>query len=595
MSWLTDQLANLIPVQEDSSAHPPHKRLSPLRLLSFLGGTRTPPRKHPVEVAHTRLIVTGVMFGLAFITVAGRLVDVTAISGASEPRVVRASTPIKVERADITDRNGILLATSIATSSVFADPRKISDPAGVAAKLVSVLPDLNEQVIRDRLSSGKSFVYIRRNLTPRQEFEVNRLGIPGIQFERQDKRVYPHGAVVSHVLGFSDIDNKGISGVEKFFNDTLRTQPDPLQLSLDLRLQHIVRQELQVSVDKFQALGGAGMIMDAYTGEVLAMVSLPDFDPNAPGQAPDVNRFNRNTLGVYEMGSTFKIFNTAMALEAGTTTMRGGYDATNPIQIARFTIKDDHAKKRWLSTPEIFMYSSNIGSVKMAMDVGVPGQRAFMDKLGLTRPVKLELPEIGSPQIPVPWRPINLMTIAFGHGMSVSPLHMVSGVSTVVNGGVAVPPTLVRRPYGEPIQGTRVLNPKVSDSMRRLMRLVVVRGTGTKANAVGYPVGGKTGTAEKAGGRAGYQEHKLLSSFVGAFPIQSPKYVVFIAIDEPKGTKDTYGYATAGWTAAPTVSRVVARMAPLLGLPPVDESDPEFLRQTAIEILEGGPRRAVVQ
>jgi cell division protein FtsI (penicillin-binding protein 3) len=379
--------------------------------------------------------------------------------------------------------------------------------------------------------------------------------------------------------------------VERSFDDVLRGGREPLRLALDLRVQHIVRQELAQQIATFDAIGGAGVVVDVDTGETIAMVSLPDFDSNVAGQMDADALFNRATLGVYEMGSTFKIFNTAMALEAGTATMRSGYDATNPIKISRFTISDYHAKRRWLSVPEIFKYSSNIGSVKMAVDVGTEGQRAFMAKLGMLRETALELPELGRPMVPSPWRPINTMTIAFGHGLSVSPMHLVAGVAAMVNGGIRRPLTILETDIPSP--GERIISDRTSHDMRRLMRLVVGDGTGRKADADGYIVGGKTGTAEKVGGRGGYKRKALISSFVAAFPMQKPRYVVLVMVDEPKGTKESHGYATGGWVAAPAISRIIARSAPLLGVAPVDPESPEIRRDLMIEVpVEGGKRLA---
>jgi cell division protein FtsI (penicillin-binding protein 3) len=543
--------------------------------------------RHPIEIGHNRLIVVGALFGLVFSTIAGRLVEITLINP-SEPHMSSVRKALPIERGEITDRNGVLLATSLGMISVYADPRKILDPAEAAAQLARVLPDIKETTIRNRLSSGRSFVYVKRDLTPRQEYDVNRLGIPGLFFQREDRRLYPQGPIVSHVLGFSDIDNHGLAGVEKFMDERLRAS-ETLQLSIDLRVQNIVREELSEVVQKFHALGAAGVVMDVRTGELIALVSLPDFDPNEPGIAPADARFNRVTLGVYEMGSTMKIFNTAMALETGSTSMAGGYDASRPISIGRFTITDYHALHRWLSVPEIFMYSSNIGSVKMALDAGTPAQRAFLDRLHMLAPLKIELPEIGHPHMPVPWRPINTMTIAFGHGLSISPLQLVAGTAAVVNGGIMIQPTVIRREVGEPVPGERVLSTKTSESMRKLMRLVVEQGTGKMAAAPGYMVGGKTGTAEKTG-KGGYRQRALLSSFVGAFPINDPRFVVFVMLDEPQGTKDTYGFATAGWTAAPATGRIIGRIGPLLGMMPADET--ALARSMAVDLHPGGARVA---
>jgi cell division protein FtsI (penicillin-binding protein 3) len=330
-------------------------------------------------------------------------------------------------------------------------------------------------------------------------------------------------------------------------------------------------------VQAFEAIGAVGMVMDVRTGEILALVSLPDFDPNHPGMAPADARFNRATLGTYEMGSTFKIFTIAGALDAGSTTMKGGYDATHPIKVGRFSIEDYHAKKRYLTTPEIFVHSSNIGSAKMAVDMGVSAHRHFLESLGFTAPAAIELPEVGAPLWPRQWREVNSMTIAFGHGMAVSPLQLVAATAAMVNGGVLHQPTLLRRETIDP-QAPRVISPHTSADMRALLRMVVAEGTGKAADVPGYLVGGKTGTAEKSGA-GGYQKKALLSSFIGAFPIHEPRYVVLAMIDEPKGNKETQGYATGGWVAAPAVSRIVKRIGPLMGVEPVPDEAPQPKKQ----------------
>jgi len=327
------------------------------------------------------------------------------------------------------------------------------------------------------------------------------------------------------------------------------------------------------------------------SGEVLAMVSLPDFDLNSAGNASADARFNRASLSVYEMGSTFKAFTTAMALDAGTVKIGGGYDATKPIRVARFTIRDDHPKKRWLSVPEIFIYSSNIGAAKMALDVGGERQRDFLDRLGMLRKAALEMPEVGRPMSPARWRDINTMTVAFGHGIAVSPTQLASGVAALVNGGTRVEATLLAQSADKPrTPGPRVIKARTSSIMQRLMRLNVVRGTGKKAIAAGYMVGGKTGTAEKAGA-GGYRRKALLSSFVGAFPMNDPRYVVLAVIDEPKGTKATFGYATGGWTAAPVVGRVVSRIAPILGVTPVNEDSRSVRDAMFVPVKTKGVKR----
>lgn len=547
--------------------------------------------KQALEVGRNRLILAGCLITLAFAAVAGRVVELSALRDHNEPTVptAAADAALQTGRADIVDRNGLLVATSLRTPSLYADPSEVLDAGRAARRLTTVLTELAVPEVEAKLRANRRFVWLKRSLTPHEQYRVNALGIPGLHFMDEWKRIYPQSSLVAHVVGYTDIDDRGIAGVERAFDDVLRDGREPLTLSIDLRIQHIVRQELARQIGLFEAIGGTAIVLDVNTGETVAMVSLPDFDPNLAGDMSDDQRFNRATLGVYEMGSTFKIFNTAMALDAGTVTLNDGYDATKPIRVSRFTINDFHGEHRWLSVPEIFKYSSNIGSVKMAMDVGTEGQKAFMGRLGMLQPMSLELPERGYPLVPSPWRPINTMTISFGHGMSVSPMHLASGVATVINGGIKRPATLLKT-TGR-VVGEEVLKPATSLAMRKLMRLVVLDGTGRNADAVGYMVGGKTGTAEKAGGGRGYARKSLLSSFVAAFPVHDPKYVVLVMVDEPKGQKFSHGYATGGWVAAPAVKRIVERAAPLLGVAPVNMNAPEIRRDLLVDLPDTGGKR----
>ena len=533
--------------------------------------------KQAMETGRNRLLITGFLFAVGFLMVGLRLVEVSLFQEGTESRLAGPppTATFQMERGDIVDRNGVLLATSLATASLYADPARVLDAKDAARRLVQVLPELSKAEVLAKLQAKRRFVWLRRNLTPRQQYAVNRLGIPGLYFRREERRVYPHGRLVAHLVGFTGVDNNGLAGIERYFDDALRGGTTPLALSLDIRIQHILHAELSRAMAEYEALGAAGLVLDASTGEVLAMVSLPDFDPNQPGAAGDEARFNRGTLGVYEMGSTFKIFTAAMALDAGTATLDNGYDATEPIRIARFTIRDFKPQRRWLSVPEIFMYSSNIGAAKMALDVGTNGQQEFFERLGFLRPARIELPEVGTPIAPSPWREINTMTIAFGYGLAISPLQLANGTAAIVNGGVLHRPTLLKRRPDEPVPGTQVISPRTSEKMRRLLRLVVLEGTGKNAAAPGYLVGGKTGTAEKMGAGV-YLEKALLSSFVGAFPMTDPRYVVLALLDEPHGNERTFGYATGGWVAAPVVGRVIERIAPLVGVAPVDEDSPEL-------------------
>ncbi|MFO0996497.1 MAG: penicillin-binding protein 2 [Alphaproteobacteria bacterium] len=549
--------------------------------------------KSALEVSRNRLVLAGALFAVAFLVIAARATDVMVVSGSGAEKSSGEATSLAFdpERADIRDRNGDLLATSLSTASLYADPAIVRDPADVARRLARTLSDVNEAEILAKLQSDKRFVWLHRNLTPRQQYAVNRLGVPGLSFQREWRRVYPHGALAAHVVGFTGIDNHGLAGIERQFDEALAGHLEPLDLTIDIRVQHVVRDELLSAMRSFKAIGGTGVVLDAQNGELIAMVSLPDFDPNRPGEAPADARFNRATLGIYEMGSTFKIFTTAAALDSGTATLRSGYDATHPIHIGRFTIEDYHAKRRWLTVPEIFMYSSNIGAAKMALDLGVTSHRAFLDSLGFMQPAPLELPEIGTPMAPRPWREVNTMTIAFGHGLAVAPIQVVSATAAMVNGGILNPPTVIRRAGVDGQHGTRVISPQTSAEMRKLMRLVVEQGTGKSADVHGYLVGGKTGTAEK-NGVGGYKHKALLSSFIGAFPITDPRYIVLVMLDEPKGTKESAGYATGGWVAAPAVSRIVQRIGPMLGVAPVDGDSPDVKKQLFVSTDPKAPRLA---
>jgi cell division protein FtsI (penicillin-binding protein 3) len=555
------------------------------------------PARRALDGSRRRLAVARAAFIVLFGVLAVRLVQVALFPGdIAVPKIARFNPvpPPPPGRADIVDRDGRLLATTLETPSLYADPRQIVDPAAVARKLVAVLPGLDLAELSAKLASGKHFVWVKRHLTPAEEYAVNQLGIPGLQFEREEQRFYPYGKLLSHVIGYTGIDDNGLAGIERGLDNQLRGRQEPLQLSIDLSLQIILHEEMQRLVDTFSAENAGGLIMNVNTGEILAMVSLPDFDPNHP-DTPDPNHpnlsiadrmFNRVTLGDYEIGSMFKIFTTAMALDCGATTMTGRFDATNPIHIGRFTISDYHGKHRWESVPEILMYSSNIGEAKIALAVGAERQQEYLRRFGLLTKPTLELKELGTPHYPAHWREVNVMTIGFGHGISETLLQLASGASALVNGGILRQATLLKLPPGDAPQGRRVISAETSDHMRKLMRLVVQYGTGQMVDAPGYVVGGKTGTADKVV-RGRYSEHQVRSSFVGVFPMTAPKYLVLIMVNNPHGTKASFGYATAGWTAAPTVGRVIVRSAPLLGIKPVDESSPAIEQALMPVSLQG--------
>ena len=423
--------------------------------------------RQALETGRTRLIVAGALMAMAFMVISIRLVDLTLLQGTKTntktAQEIDEAPPVQTTRADIVDRNGIVLATTLPTASLYAEPRKIPNPEAATRVLADILPELSQDKLLKKLSSNRGFIWIKRNLTPRQQYAINNLGIPGLEFEQEQRRFYPHGSLGAHVIGFTNVDNKGLAGIERSFDRVLREHPEPIQLSLDLRVQHILREEMARSMKEFSAIGAAGIVMDANTGEIVSSVSLPSFDPSNPGTASDDARFNRATLGIYEMGSTFKLLTSAMALDEGVASVYDGYDVSKPIRVSRFTINDYKPLKRWLSVPEILIYSSNIGTVQMAMEVGTEGQRKYLSNFGLLRPASVEISEVGTPLVPSPWREINTMTISYGHGIAVSPLQLSSAISSLVNGGTLKPATFIKRAKDDAPLGRRILSEKTSD------------------------------------------------------------------------------------------------------------------------------------
>jgi cell division protein FtsI (penicillin-binding protein 3) len=473
-----------------------------------------------------------------------------------------------VKRGDIVDRRGEIIATSLSTASLYVNPKLIIDPKEAADKLATVIRDIPKEELEAKLRSPKSFVWIKRNLTPTQQESINCLGIPALSFQLEEKRLYPHGPLFSHMVGYTDLDNRGIAGVEKSFHEVLTKTKEPLQLSLDLRVQHALRDELHKGMEEFRAVGAYGVILDTQTGEIIASVSLPDFDPNKPPEVTSKAMFNNVTLGSFEMGSTFKIFTMAMGLESGAVSLNSRYDASQPLRVGRYSIKDFRGKNRWLNVAEVFIYSSNIGTSQMALDIGPKVQREFFEKMGFLKPLNLPLPEVGTPLLPVDWnREATIMTISYGYGLSVSPLQLANGVCAMVNGGILRSPTLLRLKENAVPYGTQVISSDTSKKIRYLMELAVKERTGKWDRARGYEVMAKSGTAyiiEK--GR--YIEDKV-TSCVAAFPTKdNPRYVGLSMFNRPQATPKTHGYSAAGWNAVPVMGRVIARVTPLLGIPP---------------------------
>jgi cell division protein FtsI (penicillin-binding protein 3) len=564
-------------------------------------------RRAALEKTRSRLLYAAFGFALLFLAVIAKLADATIIQPLSPHRPER---PIEAlfagpkpdvtalaQRAMITDRNGQILAISLPTVALFADPRQIVDPAEAAHRMKQVLPRLDEPAARERLSdTNRQFVYIERQITPREELAINSLGIPGIDFRPTEQRHYPMGRTAAQVLGGTDVDEHGVAGVERYFDQRLFSDASPLRLSIDVRVQAVVRDELSKAIDFFQAIGGCGVVMDVNTGEVLAMVSLPDYDAGGFRTAPADDRFNRAVTGMYEPGSTFKLQTASMALDSGIVHLWDEFDASRPIHIGRFTITDFEGKHRWLYVPEVLAYSSNLGAAHIADTVGGERQRAWLKSMGMFGRAGIELPEAGLPiiQPASAWKEVVTLTVAFGHGISVSPLHVVRGTAAVAT-GVLVRPTILAVPPSAQPEGVRVMQASTSDTMRKLMRLVVTDGFGKQAEVPGYYPGGKTGTAEKVGKhgyKRGYKENFNVAAFTSVFPMNAPRYAVYMMVDEPHGNKSTFGYSTAGWVAAPATGRVIARIAPMLGMLPDIQDAPAINQALYIPLQPGRPAGA---
>jgi len=535
-------------------------------------------RKATGGKAKNRVVMTMAVFFGIYATIAGRLVYFGLLnpddSGGPASRVTAS-------RPDIVDRNGEVLATDIKTASLFAEPRRIVDADEVIEKLSTVLPDIEVEQTYHKLKSGAGFVWLKRQLTPKQQNEIINLGLPGIGFRTEKRRFYPAGPTVSHIVGLTNIDNQGISGLEKYIDDqgladlqasglAIAKDLKPVKLSVDLRIQHVLHDELAQAMERYHAIAAGAVVLNAKTGEVVAMASLPDYDPNNPYNAHEKDRLNRMSAGVFEMGSTIKSFTTAMALDSGLANLQSRFDASRPLRIGRFTIKDFHGKGRVLTLPEVFIYSSNIGSAKEADMVGIAGHREFLKRMGLLTRMRTELPEVATPTEPKEWKKVNSITIAFGHGMSTTPLQTAVGAAALMNGGKLIQPTfLPRTQAAADAVAEHVVKESTVEQMRYLYELNATKGSGGsgyRAQVPGFRVGGKTGTAEKVvNGR--YSSDKRFNAFLAAFPMDDPQYIVLSIIDEPKPEKPGMG-ATSGLNAAPIVANIIRRSGALLGVKP---------------------------
>ena len=524
-----------------------------------------------MKMLKDRMIFFCICCVLIVLSVAYKLFDIMILQDSIEKVLCEPVYEQTMNKADITDRNGCILATSIKTASCYADAAVVIDVDETAKKLSSISGMPSFQKIKQKLKDkNKHFVWIERHITPVFQQQIMNLGLPGIFFQKDYKRMYPYGSLFSHIVGYCDIDGKGVFGIEKKFNEQLlddqksQKSQKNLRLTMDLKLQFIVHEEMQDAVKKFHAVGGNAILMKVKTGEILSMVSLPDFDPCAEKQPHSDAMFNKNTLGVYEAGSTFKILNIAIGLDSGLVKIHSMFDATTPIKVGKFSITDFRGKNRALSLAEAFVFSSNIASVRIQQAFGHKMQKEYMKKLGVFDKGAIELPEIAPPILPKQWTEASAMTIAYGYGVAISPVQQISIVASILNFGRKIEPTLLFD--REPVAFEQLISEKTSEQIRELMRAVMLMGTGRNANVSGMGLFGKTGTAYKTSGlgygSSGKRERR--TTFLGGFPYDDPEYILLIMLDDPKAIEGTYGYATAGYNAAPTAKNIFQRIAPIL-------------------------------
>ena len=539
-------------------------------------------RQQHLNTAQQRMMILMLIFGAVMLLIASRLMFVALFDGpATGHRAAGADVPA---RADIVDRHGVPLARTINAYAIRVNPGKlINDPDFVAGELARIFPEMDYANLRAKLVADKPS-YIRRRALPDQVKAVNAIGDVAFDFPREQDRLYPQLSLGSHLIGFTNADSRGVMGIEGAFDARLRDAAQrgvPLPLSIDARAQGVLESELGAAVFNLEAIGGAGVILDVQSGEILAMASLPTFNPNKVGETALAARRNAMTHNLYELGSTFKPLTVAAAIDAGTVTdMARRYDATAPVAIAGFQIRDVHPQRRWLNVPETLVHSSNIVTARISDDLGIARMQQLMEALEFRNRPHIEIKERAKPIWPKSWGRLTNMTVGFGHGIAVTPLHLASAYAALVNGGVWRPATLLKVDGALP-KGRQVFKPATSARMRQLLRMIVVDGTGKQADAPGFRVGGKTGSAEKPA-EGGYNRSSVVATFAAAFPMDNPRYVVLVMIDEPKGNAYSSGQRTAGWTAAPVVRKVVMRAGPVLGVIPDQSRDVDVSELTPL-------------
>ncbi len=559
------------------------------------------------DQAEGRLLMLGLFFFAAF-TLVGARMGLMAAAPPQEPQVASSGPSISAGRTDIVDRDGRVLATNLSTYSLYAQPQDMIDPVHVAKALVKIFPDLDEPRLVKDFTGERTFVWIKKTLSPEQMQAVHDIGDPGLLFGPREMRLYPNGHLAAHILGGASFGREGVdsaevigvAGIEKQYDSYLRDPANagqPLQLSIDLTVQAATREVLDAGMHMMNAKGAAAILMNARTGEIISMVSLPDFDPNnrpAPlvkGNPADSPLFNRAVQGLYELGSTFKIFDVGQALDLGLITPQTIID-TRPFRYGKFLIHDDHNYGSQLSVIDVIRQSSNIGAARIAMLFGGAKQKPFLKSLGLLDPSPVELAEAPyvRPQYPTNWSDISTMTVSYGHGIAVSPLMLCTAYASMLNGGTRVYPTLIKTDH--PQVGPRIISEATSAKLREMLRYVVTSGTASRGDVKGYDVGGKTGTADKVNPQGGYYNDKVVSTFAAVFPVNNPQYVLVVTLDEPSDNVDSQPRRTAGYTAVPVAAEIIRRAAPLLGMRPEVDQPPQLAVTAPAKVTSAATTKA---
>ena len=522
-----------------------------------------------------KLLVCSLIFVISFTTIGYRTITLASIKKDNVSKIVHKkieSRTLKENlRGNIYDRNNKILATSINTLSLNINPQEVLNKKETISKLIQIFPNLNNKNLSKKLNSNKKHINLIREISPKDYVRLLQIGIEGLKIQKTTKRIYPNNSLASHILGGTDIDGNGIAGIEKEFDIQLQ-EGESINLSIHSGIQHITKKLLSDQITRFEAEGGAGIVMDAKNGQLYSIVSLPDYNANNYNQTLNTKLFNKATKGIYELGSTLKLITAAIAFESNLINENEVFDVSKPLRVSSRTISDYHPLSYSINIPEVIVHSSNIGSAKIAEKFGPSIQLKYLKSLGLMNILPLEIPELGKPQVLTDKKVLTTMTISYGHGISITPMHLTSATATIVNNGIKVNPTLLFDKTS--IQNVQIISHETSKKMKSIMRLVVSNkyGTAKKAEVAGYLIGGKTGTAEKINPNGGYFKKKNIVAFTGAFPMNEPQFIITVMIDNPKGQKFSHGYRTAGWVAAPVIKRLVTRIAPILGVKPQLES-----------------------